>query len=158
MKKIDKRSKEEEKHYNNIHQWLRNNHGKAYKCDNIDCMSSSQNYEWAKLKGKEYEKDVNNFHMLCKSCHTIYDFTDDTRNKMMNRIPWNKGKSGYLSKESKRKMGLSIARKCIDLSTGKIYETLRDACNDTNLSYSTTHKKLNGHCNNTESKIKYYEN
>jgi|SRR6056297_3213142 len=74
-----------------------------------------------------------------------------------NHVPWNKGKSGYLSKKSKRKMGLSMARRCIDIKTKKVYETLKDACNDLNVSYSTTHKKLNGHLKNLNNNIKYYD-
>ena len=68
---------------------------------------------------------------------------------------WNKGKKDYLSEESKRKMGLSIARRCVNILTNKEYETLKDACEDCNVSYSTTHKKLNGHLKNVNNNIKY---
>ena len=154
--KIDKRT-EKQKTYNRMHAWLINKFGKATKCDGEECRCNSTHYEWALIQGKEYEKDINNYKMLCKSCHTIYDriqpwaFTK-------GYIPWNKGKSDYLSESSRRKMGLSMARKCINIETGKIYETLKEACIDSNQKYSYTNQRLNGHVPNTKSnKIKYYE-
>lgn len=58
--------------YTTIHKWLFREYGKASKCE-ICGTTESKRYEWAKLKGKEYERKRENFWELCKSCHTIYD-------------------------------------------------------------------------------------
>jgi len=78
-----------------------------------------------------------------------------TGHHLKGKPSWNKGKTNYLSEEAKKKMGMSMARQCIDVTTNKKYKTLTDACKDINVSYSTTHKKLNGHLLNTNNNIKY---
>ena len=59
--------------YSRIHKWLKANFPKPYLCENIYCTGVSENYSWAKLKGKEYLKKRDNFIMLCRSCHVKYD-------------------------------------------------------------------------------------
>ena len=59
--------------YSGIHKWIQRNLGKADRCENLKCLNKSQNFDWAKLEDKEYEKKRENFLMLCKSCHIIYD-------------------------------------------------------------------------------------
>ena len=59
--------------YNTIHPWLRNNYGKATRCENKDCKNISTNYQWSKLSNKKYEKKRENFWQLCVSCHKKYD-------------------------------------------------------------------------------------
>ena len=61
------------KNYNSIHSWLRKKYGEANKCENIMCKGLSKNYEWAKKPSAEYEKNRDNFMMLCKSCHAFQD-------------------------------------------------------------------------------------
>lgn len=59
-----------------VHKWLRQNYGKANKCQNIKCPYTShglKKFHWAKIEGKKYERNANNFVMLCPSCHTNYD-------------------------------------------------------------------------------------
>ena len=75
-----------------------------------------------------------------------------------NHVAWNKGvsRSSYVSEQGRINSALSNSRKCINTETGVIYNSLTDACNDLGLSYSTTHKKLNGHSKNINNKIKYY--
>lgn len=68
--------------YSNIHYWLRKNYGNADQCEGEECKGTSKNYGWALLKGKKYEKSRDNFMPLCKSCHTLYDTTDETRRKL----------------------------------------------------------------------------
>lgn len=53
--------------------WLYSKYGKADKCENKDCTGKSSVYNWALKSGKEYEKNRDNFIMLCTSCHRIYD-------------------------------------------------------------------------------------
>ena len=56
-----------------IHDWLKREFDKANKCENGKCLKRSVVYEYALLKGKEYERKRENFWMLCKSCHKKYD-------------------------------------------------------------------------------------
>lgn len=59
--------------YYAIHIWLKNNYGKANKCDNSSCISKSKRFEWALIKFKEHSHNRDNYRMLCKPCHTRYD-------------------------------------------------------------------------------------
>ena len=91
--------------YETIHWWLKKNYGKATNCEQC---GSTKNVQWAKLKGKEYERKRENFWMLCAKCHIIYDNT--------GRAGWNKGLKGIyhiwpngrtFSEETKKKMSLA---------------------------------------------------
>lgn len=75
-----------EENYNTVHNWINREYGKANKCENPECRGLSKNYHWAKLRGKVYFRDRNNFWMLCVSCHHEYDGT--------SRGGWNKGLKG----------------------------------------------------------------
>lgn len=59
--------------YWGVHHWLRKTFGKANKCEGERCRNNSSNYQWAKLKNKGYERNRDNFIMLCRSCHSLYD-------------------------------------------------------------------------------------
>ena len=75
--------------YGNIHTWLKNNYGKASKCENKDCTyKSPKRYEWALIKGKQHKKDRDNYMQLCPSCHRKYDLTAQIRENI------SKGKKG----------------------------------------------------------------
>lgn len=91
-----------------VHLWLLKVYGKATGCENVDCKKISIKYEWAKLKRKRYLKKRNNFQMLCKSCHTLYDWKKDTSNKLSiahkGQVAWHKGRTGVYTKESLLKM------------------------------------------------------
>lgn len=65
-----------------MHTWLKSHYGKADHCENPDCLGLSITFEWSKLRGKEYERKRENFWQLCKKCHVIYDYTDETRRKI----------------------------------------------------------------------------
>lgn len=72
--------------YIGIHGWLHWNYGKATQCDNrekqflfFNCSEKSNNYQWANNHEKPYERDKNNFFMLCRSCHAKYDLFDKER-------------------------------------------------------------------------------
>lgn len=62
-----------ESQYNIVHCWVRYHYGKATKCVDENCLNQSKSFAWALIKGKKYEKDINNFKQLCRSCHAIYD-------------------------------------------------------------------------------------
>ena len=66
--------------YNGLHDWLKRQYGKANYCENrkkeilaFVCTKKSNNYDWALIKGKKYERKRRNFIKLCHSCHLKYD-------------------------------------------------------------------------------------
>lgn len=59
-----------------MHVWLSSWYNKLNICQNIYCETKDiKRTEFAKLKGKKYIKDINNYVELCTSCHRKYDFT-----------------------------------------------------------------------------------
>lgn len=62
-----------ERTYESVHTWLRKVFGVAYKCENKGCVDPSIHFQWAKLKGREYDFNRDNFVMLCGRCHYYYD-------------------------------------------------------------------------------------
>jgi len=115
--KIDKRIKG----YTWIHKWLVKEYGKACKCENDKCPRVYNRYEWALIHGKNYEKNRNNFKMLCSSCHRKYDkvnvgrvFTKEEKTKMSLSRIGRKGTYGFLGKEhsdkTKKKMSKNHGR------------------------------------------------
>lgn len=59
--------------YFTVHSWLKRHFGKADKCENPFCKKISKKFHWAKIKGKTYTHNRENFQMLCNSCHALYD-------------------------------------------------------------------------------------
>lgn len=62
-----------DREYQKIHNWISKEYGKADNCENPECKGHSKHYEWALLKGREYDYKRENFIRLCKSCHFLYD-------------------------------------------------------------------------------------
>jgi len=72
-----------DKNYFRCHSWLIYWFGRANKCENNACnFENPKRFEWALRKKYNYEKNRNNYIMLCPSCHRKYDMTDEIRNKM----------------------------------------------------------------------------
>jgi hypothetical protein len=93
--------------YRKVHEWLRDNFGKATKCENPSCEHKSSCFQWALRKGCKYEKKIESFIMFCCPCHHKYDFTEEQRKKMCERQSKRissgaKGKHWKLSEKSKR--------------------------------------------------------
>lgn len=74
--------KKERSFYNAVHFWLRSKRGVAKICENKECTGKSNNFQWAKKKGKEYDFKTSNFFQLCRSCHAKYDCTEETKEKL----------------------------------------------------------------------------
>lgn len=77
-----------------VHMWLRAKFGTANLCENKKCfyprlnckgktVMGTKNFNWAKIRGKEYKRKRENFVMLCRSCHTSYDCS---LQKAQNRV------------------------------------------------------------------------
>ena len=89
------------KRYNSIHYWLRNNYTKPTICSNENCDRRFTNIGWALLKGKRYAKIKTNFIALCRSCHTKYDMTEETKRKIGRKLRG--GKMPLSQRESRYK-------------------------------------------------------
>ena len=55
------------------HIWVKNNFGKAMKCEN--CGEEKKKITWANLSGK-YLRDRNDWKQLCISCHRKFDYSN----------------------------------------------------------------------------------
>lgn len=64
--------------YSGIHAWLIRTQGKATKCENIFCSKKSKNFDWAKIRGKQYRRIARYYAQLCRSCHVRYDQLNET--------------------------------------------------------------------------------
>lgn len=66
--------------YGSVHTWLLKHHKntktKCHKCD------GNRFLEWALKKGKKHTHNLNNYWILCSSCHKKYDYTDERRKKL----------------------------------------------------------------------------
>jgi len=68
--------------YQAIHYWLNKKYGLASYCESPVCLKISTKFNWAKKKEHGYERKRKNFWQLCRSCHAIYDCTEETRRKI----------------------------------------------------------------------------
>lgn len=66
--------------YSAVHYWLKKKYGVATKCEGKKCKKISTSYQWAKKPGKQYDFKRANFRQLCRSCHSIQDMPERTRN------------------------------------------------------------------------------
>lgn len=149
------------KEYFRIHNWLSYHHGKANKCENENCKSvSPKRFEWALLKGKDYEKNRNNYIMLCPSCHRKYDITIEQRNKMSQSA---KGKkiSGVtkdrISASLKNKNNTPIIKKNLLGEFIEEYESVSIAAYKNNILQSSISNCLIGKSNTSGGFLWHYK-
>lgn len=71
--------------YSAFHHWMKDNFGKAIKCENINCKGKSSKFHWALKKGCVYDHIRENFIQLCVSCHVKYDMTPERKEKISKR-------------------------------------------------------------------------
>ena len=90
------------KEYYLTHQWLLRKFGRATYCENKECSKKSSFYDWALIKGLNYERKKENFIGLCRICHKKYDYTSATGEKITSKLKGHK-----VSKKTKIKMRLS---------------------------------------------------
>lgn len=120
--------------YSSIHQWLIKTFGKATKCVLCGDITKSK-YEYALIKGENYDFKKENFIELCCSCHRRYDETDISRankrnckiGKVSNNtcpvIGWNNKSSLSFPSLVKASETLNISRTAIHNCLSKISKT-----------------------------------
>lgn len=72
-KKIGTANTKENIGYYGVHSWLIVKFGKATKCENQNCEKKSKKFEWARIKGKSWERKRENYCQLCTLCHGRFD-------------------------------------------------------------------------------------
>lgn len=65
--------------YETKHHWINSKHGKAFKCEQIQCDGTSKRYDWANISGK-YTRDIKDYKMMCRKCHMNMDWSKYCRN------------------------------------------------------------------------------
>lgn len=55
------------------HTWINTHYGKANKCNNEFCDGKSKHYEWANLKNHKHTRKREDYKMMCRKCHSIFD-------------------------------------------------------------------------------------
>ena len=99
--------------YNSLHWWLRREFGSATKCEHPNCSRQSPFFQWALLKGKEYERKRENFWQLCRGCHFKYDLKAYQKNKFdIGRLKAQKVRIGlHHSTEVRQKIKDSLKKR-----------------------------------------------
>ena len=94
--------------YKHIHEWIKRHKGKANKCSIDD--SHIGIYQWANISGYYY-KDFNDWIMLCKKCHSIFDAKNLTIDQLRQRINSIKNNKENLIQYEGLKFNYSCKRK-----------------------------------------------
>lgn len=93
--------------YDTKHQWLNKHYGKAVRCENPLCIYPRRNnarriiktpkrFEWSLKTGREYTRNIDDYWMLCVSCHRRYDAGHPFTGK---EVPKARAKLSALKKE-----------------------------------------------------------
>ena len=56
------------------------------KCENPECPGKSKRFEWAKIKGKKYDRKRESYKQFCISCHKKYDMTEATKKLIIKNL------------------------------------------------------------------------
>ena len=141
------KSRQEVKHRGNIHQWLKYHYGRAVSCENPNCTSNfSKRFEYSLLKGKLYEKNRDNFWMLCPSCHRKYDdslLVRDNKSKAQKRVVGHelKRRRSMLADFAKKRE-ISVRQVSLQGVLIKTFDSISSACKDTGIDNATLGRAL----------------
>lgn len=105
--------------YSNHHHWLRRNYVKEH-CEGERCLGRGR-LEWALKKGYKHERKRENYLVLCSSCHTRYDYTEETRLKQAEaaRRTLNGYKKGHKLYPIKDMDSFRVKMRAIALADGR---------------------------------------
>lgn len=88
--------------YEAIHQWLLVYFGKADRCEFCHKFNKKK-YEYALKKGCKHERKRENYFQLCTSCHRLYDYKQETKDKISKTLKE--------SMTNEKRLRMSIANK-----------------------------------------------
>ena len=122
-----KQYKDERSFRTSLHGRIRRKFGNAYKCENKGCRSkNTKRFEWSLIHGKEYELKIENFRMLCVSCHRRYDDTKERREKI------SKSHRGLVNAKTRKVSQYDLMGNII-----RKWDMIKDACNSLGVSPSS---------------------
>lgn len=146
--------------YYRIHAWINHHYGKASYCSNDKCIGKSKNYAWALVKGKIYEKNIENYIQMCYSCHIKYDLTEEIRENARIRMTGKPMPESTKKKMSEVKKGKTldwIKKKILfidEMGNETVFNSVNEASEGIGLNRSTIWKWCNKYVINNNSKIR----
>ena len=95
--------------YSASHLWIKNYYGKANECENREnnilnfkCSKKSNIFQWARIKGHRYSRNIKDYYKLCASCHSKYDSKPSNRKCSIKRCNGKHKGYGYCDKHYQR--------------------------------------------------------
>ena len=75
--------------YQSQHQFLVRNYGNPKKCEFCGIAGKKEadgrwSIQWARKQDREYSHDKNDYHQLCRNCHSKYDLTEEKIERLRN--------------------------------------------------------------------------
>lgn len=131
--------------YLSIHNWIRQNYGRANSCSSKKCSKQSTMYQWALKKGKMYCKNISHYKMLCRICHSKYDMTKETKLKISKAM-----KGRKLLPESLEYRFKPVIQLSSDENIIKKYKSIKEASFQTGISISSISSCLVGRYKRTK--------
>lgn len=120
-------------HYINIHKWITYHYGKANRCEFCNSSDSNRRFHYALIKGKEYERNRDNYIMLCPSCHKKYDDNEDVNRRISEKLKGNKNCLGKTVPQERRDrirktLSIPIIQKTKTGTFVKYWDSSKQAC------------------------------
>lgn len=94
--------------YRRVHEWLNRQYGKANKCQSDRCNGKSKTYEYCLRAGMNHEKNISHYITLCRSCHRLYDMTDEKSKNVSKHIAGKYNENLLLGPKAKEREVLLI--------------------------------------------------
>ena len=105
--------------YQAVHNFVRKRFGPANSCEQCGKNDKDTKYEWANIDGK-YRRDVNDYIMLCKSCHVTRDNKLNIRIKKDLKAALDTAKiNAQLSYAKRLKVGAVLSQEGHIISNGR---------------------------------------
>lgn len=132
--------------YRTLHRWVIGRLGKAWMCESCGKDDKYSRYEWSNIDGN-YKRDLNDFIMLCVSCHRKRDNSLQIRKKKDRRINLEAAKLyATLSYAKRLKVGAVLLRDGHIVSNGR-NGTPSGFNNDCELDNVTVPEVIHAECN-----------